>query len=299
MNNSAQKHNTSTAKNISFSSINVKNTVRHIKFLSETELKLLTLILEESKLGKNGHDLKTFHQWANGSIGYLINRSKESVRIAKEGLQARGIILIDGLKWVEQTVEVDGKLIRTKTPYKQMIQLTEQFIAWFKDCVANRKIMPFRDFGYCDGYIIKKELVTMRSRFARLKYNAGKMLITVCNSCESVASGLVRGVTNPLGSFDKIQKNLNHQNTNLNTGYGFHSHEKESIKSKLRNPLLANLSSYTHKKVKIWTDSTTRICKQLIDSGMTQVEVARSMIHQNYVNSMQEFADKYSRQMNC
>lgn len=298
MYNSAQKHNTSSVKNISLSSINVKNTVRHIKFLSETELKLLTLILEESKLGKNGHDLKTFHEWANGSIGYLINRSKESVRIAKEGLQARGVILVDGLNWKEQTKEIDGKLVRTKTPYKQIIQLTEQFITWFKDCVVNRKIMPFRDFGYCDGYIIKKELVSIKSRFARLKYNAGKMLITMCNSCESVAEGLVRGVTNPLGSFAKIQEQPNHKDTISNTHYGFHSH-KESLKEKFNNPLLANFSSYTQKKVKIWTDATNRICKALMDSGMTQVEVARAMITQNYVNSLQEFADKFSPPMNC
>lgn len=299
MQNSAQKINTSAQKNISLSSINVKNTVRHIKFLTETELKLLDLILEESKLGKNGHNLKTFHDWANGSIGYLINRSKESVRIAKEGLQARGIILIDGLNWAEQTMEVDGRLVRTKTPYRQRVQLTEQFISWFHDCVANRKIMPFREFGYCDGYIIKREFVTMRSRFARLKYNTGKMLITMCNCCESVAGGLVRGVTYPLGSFAKIQDNSNHKDTILNTHGYLPSQEKGALKDKFNNPLLANLSSYTHKKVKIWTDSTTRICKQLMDSGMTQVEVARAMIHQNYVNSINEFNDKYSPPMIC
>jgi hypothetical protein len=288
-----------TQKNISLSSINVKNTLKHIRFLPETEMKIVELMVYESKLGKNGHDLQTWHLWANGSIGYQIRRSKESVRIAKEALQARGIILIDSMKWEDHVKEVDGSLFRARTPYAQKIEFTKEFIGWFKECVAQRKIVSSRQFGYCDNYIIKKESMTVRARLAKMKYNTEKLFITVCNSCESVAKELVGGVTHSLGSFGKIQSKLNTKNTNRNTHGYFSSQEKESIKSKFRNPLIANLSSYTEKKVNLWTDATTRICKQLIDSGMTKIEVARNMIHQNYVNSIQEFETKYSQQMNC
>jgi hypothetical protein len=262
-------------------------------------MKIVELMAYESKLGKNGHDLETWHLWANGSLGYQIRRSKESVRIAKEALQARGIILVDGMKWEDHVKEVDGSLVRARTPYKQRIEFTKEFIGWFRECVAQRKIVSSRQFGYCDNYIMKKEGMTVRARLAKMKYNAEKLFITVCNSCESVAKELVGGVTHSLGSFGKIQSKLNNKDTNLNPYGCFPSQENNSLKDKFRNPLIANLSSYTEKKVKLWTDATTRICKQLIDSGMTKIDVARSMIHQNYVNSIKEFEAKYSQQMNC
>lgn len=300
MQNSAQKYNTSTTKNISLSSINVKNTLEHIKFLHNTEKLLLVKMIEKASLYRGEHDLTTWFEYSNGQFGYLLDRSGESVRIAKEGLQARGIITVDGMTWDQHQKENGG---RKRTAYSQRIQLTPDFVLWFKTCVAQRRIISDNRWGYADGYVIKKELSRFKSAMAMLKFRANQVsqvLITMGESCESVANKLVPSATNFLGTFTKTKDLNSNPNTEYKNriGYDFDSH-KESLKEKFNNPLLANLSSYTQKKVKIWTDATTRICKQLIDSGMTQVEVARAMITQNYVNSIQEFSDKYSNQMNC
>lgn len=299
MQNSAQKHNTNTTKNISLSSINVKNTLEHIKFLHNTEKLLLVKMIEKARLYRGEHDLTTWFEYSNGQFGNLLDRSGESVRLAKEGLQARGIITVDGMTWDQHQKENGG---RKRTAYSQRVQLTPDFVSWFKTCVAQRRIISDNRWGYAEGYVIKKELSKFKSAMAMLKFKANQVsqvLITMGESCESVANKLVPSATNFLGTFTKTKNSkFNTEDQLLGTHYGLDS-QKESLKEKLRNPLLANLSSYTQKKVKIWTDSTTRICKQLMDSGMTQVEVARAMIHQNYVNSMQEFADKYFGQMNC
>jgi hypothetical protein len=294
MQNSAQKINTATQKNVSLSSINVKNTLEHIKFLQNTEKLLLVKIMEKARLYRGEHDLNTWLDYSNGQFGYLLDRSGESVRLAKEGLQARGIITVDGMTW-DQHKKENGS--RKRTAYSQRIQLTPDFVGWFKSCVSNRKIITDRQWGYAEGYVIKKELSRFKSAMAMLRFKANqvsKLLITMGESCESVANKLVPSATNFLGTFTKTEDSKFNTEDNNRIGYWLPSQEKESIESKLRNPLLANLSSYTNKKVKIWTDATTRICKQLIDSGMTKIEVARAMIHQNYVNSINEFEAKYS-----
>jgi hypothetical protein len=284
-------------KNISLSSINVKNTLEHVKFLTEIEKKIVTKMIEKSKLGKHGHDLTQWFDWANGSLGYLIDRCGESVRLGKEGLQARGIILIDGLTWDQQQREIDGRLVRDKTPYNQRIQFTKSFVTWFGSCVEARKILSTSQWGYCDRYVIKTEMSKMKAKLSKLKYSAGivrQVCISMGKTCEEVTRELVRGVTKSLGTFTKTQELKFNTEDNSRIGCYLLSQEKDALKNKFVNPLLANLSSYTHKKVKIWTDATTRICKQLLDSGMTKVEVARSMIHQSYVNSVIEFEEKYS-----
>lgn len=299
MQNSAEKHNINTTKNISLSSINVKNTLEHIKFLHKTEKLLLVKIVEKARLYRGEHDLTTYLEYSNCQFGSILDRSGESVRLAKEGLQARGIITVDGMTWDQHQKENGG---RKRTAYSQRIQLTPDFVVWFKACVGQRRIISDNRWGYVEGYVIKKELSRFKSAMAMLRFKANQVsqvLITMGESCESVANKLVPSATNFLGTFTKTKDSKFNTENTIESCYGFHSQEKESIKSKFNNPLLANLSSYTHKKVKIWTDATTRICKQLIDSGMTQVEVARAMIHQNYVNSMQEFADKFSPPMNC
>jgi hypothetical protein len=291
-----------TQKNISLSSINVKNTLEHIKFLSRTEKAIVTKMIEKARLYRGGHDLTTWYDYANGSLGNLIDRCGESVRIGKEGLQARGIILIDGLTWEQQQIEDNGKLVRGRSCYAQRIEFTHEFVAWFKSCVANRKIMGDRQWGYADGYVIKKEMSRFKSAMAMVRFKANavkQVLISMGKTCDEEPNKLAPPPTNFLGTFTKTDNSKFNTEDNSRIGGWLPSQEKESLKDKFRNPLIANLSSYTEKKVKIWTDATTRICKQLIDSGMTKIEVARKMIHQNYVNSIQEFEMKYSQQMNC
>jgi hypothetical protein len=303
MQNSAQKHNTSTTKNISLSSINVKNTLEHVKFLTKSEHKVLTKLIEKCRVGRNGHDLTTYFNFSNGQLGYLVGLCSETVRVAKEGLQARGIILIDGMSWDQYQVNVDGKLVRLRTPYSQRIEFTNEFVAWLKNCVANRKVPKDGLWMYSFDYLQKRDTSKFKAAVAKARFNANqlkKVLISMWNSCEDIPKELVGFESNSFGSYSKTKEpNLNNKDIIGNANGYFPSQEKESIKSKFNNQLLANLSSYTQKKVKIWTDATTRICKQLMDSGMTQVEVARAMIHQNYVNSLQEFADKFSPPMNC
>jgi len=282
-------------KNISLSSINVKNTLEHCKFVHNTEKLLLAKMVEKSRLYRGEHDLTTWFEYSNGQWGSMLDRSAESVRIAKEGLQARGIITIDGMNWNEHQKDNGG---RKRTAYSQRIQLAPDFVAWFKTCVAQRRIISDNRWGYADGYVIKKEMSRFKSAMAMFRFKANQVsqvFITMGKSCEEVTNKLVPSATNFLGTFTKTLDLNSKSNTEdkLVGHYGFDSH-KESLKEKFRNPLLANLSSYTNKKVKVWTDATTRICKQLIESGMTQVEVARAMIHQNYVNSFKEFEAKYS-----
>jgi len=292
-----------TSKKINLSSINCKNTLEHIKFLTRTEHKLLTKLIEKCRVNKGGHDLRTWFDNSNENLGYLVGVCAETARIAKEGLHARGIILIDRTSWDKYQKEVDGKLVRMRTPYVQRVEFTYEFIAWFESCVKNRKIPKDGLWMYSSGYVEKNNERKFKSAVAVAKFKANqlkKVLITMWNSCESVPIELVGLASNLLGSYTKTEESkLNTEDINSKTHDWLHSDGNLSIKEKLRNPLIANLASYSQKKVKTWTESTTRICKQLIDSGMTKIEVARSMVHQNYVNSIEEFNAKYSHPMNC
>jgi hypothetical protein len=285
-------------KNISLSSINIKNTLEHIKFLTNAEHAVLTKLVEKTRVSKTGHNINQWFEYSNGNLGYLIGLCAETVRTAKEGLHARGIILIDGMAWDQYRKEVDGKLVRLRTAYVQRVEFTHDFVSWLRNCVVTRRITKDRSWNYSDDYVTKRETSRFKAAVAKAKFNANQLknvLISMWNSCEQVPKELVGLGTHSFGSYTKTEESkFNTKDISSGSGCYPFSEEKNPLKEKFTNALLANLSSYSQKKVKIWTDATTRICKQLIDSGMTKVEVARSMIHQNYVNSLQEFESKYS-----
>jgi hypothetical protein len=291
-----------TSKKINLSTLGMKNSLEHIKFPTKSEKAVLTKMHEKCPLTENGHDLDAYFDYANGSLGYLTDRCGETVRVAKEGLQARGIILIDGLTWEQSQIERDGKIVRVRTPQNQRIEFTHEYKVWFKACVTAKKILGDRKWGYCDGYIQKRALSRLRSSLAMARFKESafsKVFINMGKTCEEVQQKLVTPLTNFLGTFNKTQNSNSIIKYNSRIGYGLHSDEKVSIKEKFINPLIANLSACSNKTVKTWTDATNRIVNQLFQSGMTKVEIIRTMIRQGYVNTVNEFESKYSHPMNC
>jgi len=140
----------------------------------------------------------------------------------------------------------------------------------------------------------KLQIMKDRALESQKKYISGlvdNVVNSLLNSCEQVPINCVPIPPNqvPINCVrNVIPEELNSNPLNRNSGGYFD--QKNSIEKKLINPLLSNLFS---KKVKAWDDVTTRICTQLIESGMTRIEVARKMVKQGYLKTVSDFDTKY------
>ncbi len=262
-------------------SINVTNTLNYIHFLERGEHALISFLIRRAPLKNGEHDLASARfDLSNGLLASIAKYCRETVRKHKEGAQARGIILIDGKPWSEHK----GKPQRT-----QVITFTLEFIEWFKKCVAEKRIQDSRLFGYCDGYIQKMEKQTVRARLAKMAFTGRQLLITVGDNLSYLAKELVPPRTNSVGINSKIRDlNIEYMLGDGKTYFG----KKESVKSKISHALLSTMIPTKTEKYKPITKATIKFCSDLLISGMTKFEVARQMISQGYVKTVEEFETK-------
>jgi hypothetical protein len=210
----------------------------------------------------------------------MTNYCRETVRKFKEAVQARGVILVDGKPWSEHK----GKPQRT-----QVITFAPDFIEWFKKCVSEKRIQDSRLFGYCDGYIEKMEKNSIRARFNKMVFTGRQLLITVGDNLAHITKELAPPPTNSVGINNKIGNlNIEYMLGEGKTYYG----KKESLKSKISHALLSTLIPTNTQKYKPITKATIKFCSDLLISGMTKFEVARQMINQGYVKTVEEFEAK-------
>lgn len=249
--------------------------------MPKREVLFLEKAVKKSPLVNGQHDIEgASFPFSNGYLGYINHSCRETARNIKEAIQARGIIFIDGKAWTED---------RGRPQSEQVITFTPAFIAWLKKSVAEKKIQDAREFGYCDGYVKKMVEKRARSFLAKAAFFSRQVLISVVENFSEVAKELVPPPTNSFGTFNKIAIQ-NNEDMNY----------KPSIRKQLTNSLLASLIQTTdpvkHKPI---TSSTIEFCKGLLKSGMTKVEVARQMISQGYIRTMEDFDKKLFPQMIC
>lgn len=262
-------------------SINVTNTLEHIKFLPRGEAALLASLIRKSRLRNSEHDIEAANfDFANGYLAHLMRYCREAARGCKEGLQARGIILVDGKPWADK---------KSKPQRTQVITFTPAFVEWFKKCVAEKRIQDSRLFGYCDGYLAKMEQKRVRAIVAKIAFNSRQVLITAVDNLSCLGKELVPPRTNSVGIISKIRDlNIEYMLGEGKTYFG----KKESVKSKISHALLSTLIQTKTEKYKPLTKATIKFCSDLLDSGMTKFEVARQMISQGYVKTVEEFEAK-------
>jgi len=266
--------------------LNINNTIRFMnvyKLLPYAEQALVSEMIRLSPLKNGEHDLAALKY--NGSNEYLAagaNLKHETTRISKEALQARGIFLIDGREWTPN---------RGRPQTTQQITFTPKFIEWFKKTVSEKSIQPFDQFGYCVGYVEKREERRRRMRIAKMVFNNTRKFIinVIADTSLAITTKLQESVpprTDSDGTYEKIE--------NQNNEYTFKNAPKflsnGSIKSKLTNGLLASLST-THKEneYKQIGEATIKFCSSLLKSGLTKIEVARHMIKNGYVKTVEDF----------
>lgn len=262
--------------------ININNTIRFMnvhRLLPYAEQALVSEMIRLSPLKNNEHDLSALkYSRSNEYLAAGTNLKHETTRISKEALQARGIFLIDGKAWTPN---------RGRPQTTQQITFTPKFIEWFKKTVSEKSIQPFDQFGYCVGYVEKREARRQRMRIAKMVFNNTRKFIinAICDMSLAIASKQQESVpprTDSDGTYEKIE--------NQNNEYIFSKGQNGSIKSKLTNSLLSSISiAHKEKEYKQIGEATIKFCSSLLKSGLTKIEVARHMIKHGYVKTVEEF----------
>lgn len=309
----------------STSLLRFKNNLRN---LTKCETDILKLMIEEIPCIKGGgHDIsKTDKTWSNRWLSKMLGHKVELIRRAKEGLQARGIILIDGRYYDEHLVNKNGILVRLRTFHRQTIMLTQEFINFMVTRLTDRNIDVDEPFNYHPHYVDKVEKRKNDERQNKRAWEERqfqKRLVEMGIDLSNVVSGIVdkfvdKPVDNPSESLDKVRMECvpkNDQNIRMECVPYLIQDDPNSIKSGYLNSrdydyegmdksdsksfgnisrAIGEITANAEKVIKEWKEETTKTCDILIKSGKTYYEVGMLMVKQRYVRSFNHFQRLYS-----
>lgn len=290
--------------------IRLKN---NLKNLEDSELKLLSFLLENSPVIKGGgHDLfLAGKDWSNSHLGTILNMTQETARRAKESLHARGIILVDGLYYDEYFEEKNGVMVRLRTQFRQHVKFTDEFLNFVADNLGNQKIDVSEPFNWHPAYVAIRQMRQERSRQSKIAWvlRTAQNLLAECkdgvnnllNSCEKVHLEYVPKNDSPVhipNVPNLIQENSNSEiNIKLLNSRGdYLKHSKISSNAKAFgsvSSVINHMMSQADAAIKEWKEATTKICDSLVKSGKTYHEVGLLMVQQRYCRSLIEFGRLY------
>jgi biotin operon repressor len=207
---------------------------------------LLRFILDLAPLKDKEHDFTVITNYSNDYLAKMLGCSRERIRQAKESLQARGILLVDEKTWEEYNLP-SGK--RFKPQNTQDVRVTPRFVAYLLGEISTWI------FNYCKEFFVKL-LKRKAAKFPKVKNGS------LWEEDDWVNASKVVAPDPKIAEADKIAA------------------------KEMRQNILRKLFGRCDVIIKPWTDSTTRLVHNLINTGFAITEVARLLKQQDYVRDI-------------
>lgn len=283
------KTNEQSSEKLTLTSKEINLGLHYYRQVGKTNKQLLGKLFEVLPVIKGGVDLNGSVFIAAGTLAASLGVSPETIGRAKEELHARGIITIDNQPWEDYRYN-DGT--RYKAKWVHSMKFTPLFISAFHKA-ASKRIPIEVNFERHPDYIKKLQNRSERNFIAKIKYmikstaSFGDKLLKSCGNytMESVRAACESYSIPSVDNLNSIS-NLNTLNDRIKSSCGF---EKKEFSIEKMNSLLTNAIVVSKRELKKWTDSVSKLCESLIQSGKTAHEVAQIMISQSYCNTIDEF----------